>query len=60
MDKSLYHSEKYCWLHPDVVYGSVVIPVAIILCFNLIVFALVMYSITCGRTVIYLFFNSFK
>jgi len=50
MDKNLYQSEKYCWLHPDVVYGSVVIPVAIILFFNLTVFALVMYSITCGRT----------
>ena len=56
MDKNVYQSEKYCWLHPDVVYGSVVIPVAIILFFNLVVFSLVMYSITCRRTVITLFY----
>ena len=56
MNKNLYQSEKYCWLHPDVVYGSVVIPVAIVLFSNLTVFVLVMYSITCGRTVTYISF----
>ncbi|XP_023223025.1 adhesion G-protein coupled receptor G6-like [Centruroides sculpturatus] len=53
VDYNLYYGGKnYCWLQIEAFHYGFLLPVAIIMTINIIIFCMVIYSITCGRKAI--------
>ncbi|XP_055937332.1 uncharacterized protein LOC129966790 isoform X1 [Argiope bruennichi] len=51
----LYNSRhKYCWLSDNIFYLAVAAPILSMLALNFVIFALILYSNTCGRSTKYL------
>ncbi|XP_067138267.1 uncharacterized protein [Centruroides vittatus] len=52
IDHNMYHGGKnYCWLKIKPFYFGFLIPVGIIMLSNIVIFCLVIYSISCGRQI---------
>ncbi|XP_067138175.1 adhesion G-protein coupled receptor G6-like isoform X2 [Centruroides vittatus] len=50
VDYNLYYGGKnYCWLRIEAFHYGFLLPVAVIMAINIIIFCMVIYSITCGR-----------